>query len=235
MRISRFFGDEAVHLDFQQQCSLECGDDLFANAVIEEIFEQGGRFEIGILGWFGAVLLFLAKAILFEKHELFSSGPAQRVAVQTAGKRKGKLPAEQACGCGCREFEEQEKSLLGNVLGAEFLKPSADFAIGPMNGRHEGEDENRLAHLRIANVPSRLDDRAEHFTWRGRAVLAASLRVQVADEGAGIRKRRKHWRKRGDLAETVRAGELLDGGKEVALNPANMTMAIQVLSHDRVS
>ena len=76
MRIGGFFGNEAIHLDFQQQCSLECGDDLSANAVIEKIFEQGGGFEISVLGWFGGVLLLLTKTILLEEHELLFSGPA---------------------------------------------------------------------------------------------------------------------------------------------------------------
>src|SRR5579875_408230 len=85
MCISRFFGDEAVHLDFQQQCSLECGDDLFANAVIEEIFEQGGRFEIGILGWFGAVLLCKLRASAKE-----SCPPSKPAAVDAASSRNSR-------------------------------------------------------------------------------------------------------------------------------------------------
>ncbi|HKT23698.1 MAG TPA: hypothetical protein VJR04_03790 [Terriglobales bacterium] len=235
MSISGFFGNEAIHLDFQQQCSLECGDDLSAHTVIDKIFEQRGRFKISILRWFRCVLLLLTKPILLEEHELLFSGPAQRVPVQTAGQREGKLTAEQSWGCRCGQFEEQQKSLLCNILSREFLKPSADFAIGSMNGRHEGEHQDRLAHLGIAGVSPRLDDCAEHFTWRWRAVLAAFLRVEVADERAGIRKRRKHRRNSSDLTKAVRAGELFDGGKKVALHPANMAMAIQVLSHECVS
>jgi hypothetical protein len=232
VRISGFFGDEAIHLNFQQQCSLECGDDLSANAVIEKIFEQRGWFKICVLGWFGGVLLLLTKAILFEEHELFSSGPSKRVPVQTAGKCEGKLSPEQSCGGRRGEFKKQQKRLLCNVFSAEFLKPSADFAIGSMNSRHEGQYQNRLAHFGIADISSRLDDCAEHFTWRWGAVLTSFLRVQVADEHASIRKHRKYRRKGGDFTETFWAGGLFDCGKEMALNPANMAIATKIFSHD---
>ena len=164
MSIRRLFRNQSIHFDFQEKRALERGDDFPANAIVEEIFEQRGRFEISILGWLGCVSMLVAKAILFEEHKLLFSGPAQRVAVQATGQRERKLSSEQSCGCRCCEFEKQQKGLLGNILSGEFLKPSTDFAIGSVDGRHEGEHQNRLAHLGIANISPRLDDCAEHFT-----------------------------------------------------------------------
>lgn len=186
MRSRHFFRDQAIHFDFQQKRSLKCGDDFSANAMIEEVFEQGHRFKARLFGWLGDVSLLLSTSILFEEHELLFSGPAHRVAVQTACQSKGKLPSEESCDGGRSEFEKKQKSLLGNILGRNFLKPSTDFAISSMNGRHEGEYQNRLAHLGIAGISSGLNEGAENFARRWRAILASFLCVQVSNECAGI-------------------------------------------------
>lgn len=70
--------------------------------------------------------------------------PAERVFTQTSSKHDWENAVQRFDGCGCRKFEEEREDLLRDVLGFEFSKPSAHFAIGSMDRWSERENENGL-------------------------------------------------------------------------------------------
>jgi hypothetical protein len=101
-----------------------------------------------------------------------------------------------------------------------------------MNGWHEGENKNGLAHFRVSDLRACLDQGTQHLAGRWRAIVTGPLSVQVIDERSSIREAREYRRIRRQFQKALGAGMFADGYEEMALGLADMAIALQTVSHD---